>query len=130
MAFGRIIRAILTRRRPRRVSDWYFLTFDDRVVRLEARPPGGEAWVQEFRCFLAEDDMWVSDGIYVFTAGRPESHNIPSEASGGNEFWAEVLRRGLFDPQLALRAATSMGALFCWPDAPPDPARKPDRPED
>jgi hypothetical protein len=124
MSIVRRFLSLLSRRRPARVSDWYFVTFDDQVVRLQARPPGREPWEQEFRwdkivrvCFMAEKDMWTSDGIYVFTSERPESYAIPSEASGGSEFWAEVLRRRLFDPALAIRAALSDGELLCWPDA-------------
>jgi hypothetical protein len=97
------------------------VTFDDRSVRVRAEPPGREPWSQEFAwdtvirvCFKAED-MWVSDGIYVFTSGRPESYVIPTEASGGPEFWSEILRRKLFDAGLSLEAVKSPGGLYCWP---------------
>ena len=57
----------------------------------------------------------VSDGIYVFTSERPESYVIPTEASGGQDFWFEILRRQLFDAKLAGEAAASRGGLYCWP---------------
>jgi hypothetical protein len=116
------LRAIFNRRRLRPLSDWYFVTFDEQVVRVQAQPPGRPAWSQEFRwdsvvrvCFMAEEDMWVSDGIYVFTADRPESYAIPTEASGGTELWREILRRKLFDAELAIETAASDGVLSCWP---------------
>ena len=57
----------------------------------------------------------ASDGIYVFTSDRPESYAIPTEAVGGSELWEEILRRGLFDPTLAIKAARSEEGLYCWP---------------
>jgi hypothetical protein len=61
------------------------------------------------------EDLFVSDGIYVLTSQRPESYVIPTEAEGGPELWSEILRRGLFDPQLAIEAMRSPGGLFLWP---------------
>jgi hypothetical protein len=103
---------------------WFQVSFNENGVRIQAQPLGIEPWVQEFRwdaveriCFRAEDLM-VSDGIYVFTRGRPESYAIPTEATGGLELWNEILRRGLFDAELAIEAACSDGGIYCWP--PPD----------
>ncbi len=59
--------------------------------------------------------MECSDGIYIFTQSRAEAFVIPTEAHGGQEFWAEILRRGLFDAELAIRAATSVAGDFWWP---------------
>jgi hypothetical protein len=56
----------------------------------------------------------------VLTRDRPESFAIPTEAAGGPAFWAEVVRRGLFSPELAITAASAPRGLFCWPE--PDPA--------
>jgi hypothetical protein len=104
------------------VSEWFFVTFDEHVVRMRAEPPGREQWSDEFLwdsitriCFKAEDLLGGSDGIYVFTTERPTSYAIPAEASGGQELWSEILRRHLFDADLAIRAALSDGGLFCWP---------------
>ena len=115
------IRNVLTRARPKPLDQWFFASFDEQAVRLRAEPPGEQPWSQEFAwntiiriCFKAED-MCVSDGIYVFTSQRPESYVIPTEASGGDELWKEILRRGLFDSQLAIDAVLSMGGIFCWP---------------
>jgi hypothetical protein len=115
------VRAFLARGRPKPLAEWFLVTFDDRSVHLRAEPPGAQAWSQSFAwdavtrvCFKAED-MFASDGIYVFTTDRPESYVVPTEAHGGPEFWSEVLRRKLFDPALAIEAATSTGGLYCWP---------------
>ena len=115
------LRALWARRRPKPLDEWFFVTFDDDQVHLRAEPPGSEPWSQSFRwdsivrvCFKAED-MWVSDGIYVFTTERPESYVIPTEANGGNELWGEILLRKLFDAALATEAIRSTGGLFCWP---------------
>jgi hypothetical protein len=64
--------------------------------------------------FRAED-LYTSDGIYFFTSLRPESFVVPTEADGGTELWHEVLRRGLFDADLAGKANTSLGETFVWP---------------
>jgi hypothetical protein len=115
------VRAFIDRRRPRPLREWFFVTFDDATVRLRVEPPGEPAWSDAFAwdtvtrvCFAAED-LAVSDGIYVFTSQRPESYAIPAEASGGSELWNEIVRRGLFDAELAIVAMGSTEGLFCWP---------------
>jgi hypothetical protein len=108
---------------PPRLEDWLRIAFDEEGVRIEAAPPGGEAWSDGFRwadvvrvCFEAADLM-DSDRLYVFTSLRPESHVLPTEHPEGQEVFQELIRRGLFDATLAIRAATGTG-LYCWP--PPD----------
>jgi hypothetical protein len=115
------VRAFFTRNRLKPLNEWFFVTFDDTAVYMRAEPPGKPAWSQEFAwdsvirvCFKAED-MFVSDGIYIFTTERPESYVIPTEAQGGGELWSEILRRDLFDATLAIEAAQSEGGLYCWP---------------
>ena len=112
--------------RPVPLLDWFAVTFDDETVHLRADPPGREPWSQSFTwdsvtrvCFKAEDFL-ASDGIYVFTTQRSESYATPTEARGGADLWSEILRRKLFDADLAIRAACSTGGVFCWPpeDAP------------
>ena len=101
--------------------EWFTVTFDDQQVHLDVRPPGESpwqdavAWADLIRiCFKAEDFL-VSDGLYLFSSQRPESYAIPSEAIGGAELWGEILRRGLFDAELAIEAASAIEGLFCWP---------------
>lgn len=101
--------------------EWFQVSFDETGVQINAQPPGREPWSQSFRwdaveriCFKAED-MLVSDGIYVFTSDRAQSYAIPTEAVGGTELWEEILRRDLFNAELAIEAACSEGGLYCWP---------------
>jgi hypothetical protein len=105
------------------VDDWFRITFDHEYVRLDVAPPGREPWKERFAwasivrvCFKAEG-LEASDGVYVFISSRPESYAIPAEADGGAEFWTEIIRRGLFDAELAIEAATASEGLFCWPPA-------------
>jgi hypothetical protein len=104
------------------LSEWFFVEWDKEEVRLRANPPGKEPWEQSFLwkdiirvCYKAEG-LEGSDGIYIFTSGRPESYVVPTEASGGSELWGEILSRGLFDAALAIKAASSSEGLFCWPE--------------
>jgi hypothetical protein len=117
------LRAFLDRGRPKPLNEWFFVTFDDQAVHMRAEPHGKAAWSQSFRwdsvvriCFKAED-LFASDGIYVFTNERPESYVIPTEAHGGSELWSEILRRKLFDAALVIEAASLTGGLYCWPTA-------------
>ena len=117
----RFIRDLLAGWTNKSISQWFTVEFDAEVVRLNAAPPGRDPWAQEFCwsdvervCFKAED-LGVSDGIYVFTRQRAESFAIPTEATGGSEFWGEILARGLFDAELAITAASSPGGTFVWP---------------
>lgn len=100
---------------------WFRVWFDSEKVYMAAQPAGREPWIQDFRwadiehiCFQAED-FYISDGIYVFTKVRPESYVIPIEAVGGQEFWFELINRGLFDAELAITAATAVEGKFWWP---------------
>lgn len=103
---------------------WFVVTTDDRCFSLSVRPPGRPSWQAVIPwdsvvrvCFKAEDFL-VSDALFVFTSLRPESWVIPTEANGGLPFLNELIRRRLFDAELAIQAATAHEGLFCWP--PPD----------
>jgi len=103
------------------VADWFEVTFDDREVRLSVNPPKRSSWQAQIKwdriirvCFKA-GDLYVPDEIYIFTDERPESYLIPTEANGGRSLWDEILRRRLFDAELAIKAMTSTGRLFCCP---------------
>ena len=66
-------------------------------------------------CFAVED-LFTSDGLYLFTSLRPESWSVPVEAVGGSSLLQELISRRLFDPGLAIRAITALSGYFCWPD--------------
>jgi hypothetical protein len=69
-------------------------------------------------CFLG-GDMLKSDQLYIFTDERPESYVIPMDADGAPQLWDEIITRGLFDAELAIKAAMAMdGDLLCWPEEP------------
>jgi hypothetical protein len=40
---------------------------------------------------------------------------VPVEADGGEAVLDELLKRKLFDAQLAIRAAMEFEGVFCWP---------------
>ena len=115
------LRAFLKRGRPKPLCWWFIVTFDEQTVHMHAAPPGETPWSQSFRwddiiriCFKAEG-MCFSDGIYVFTSTRPESYVIPTESCGGAELWSEIVRRKLFDTELAVEMLCSFEGLYCWP---------------
>jgi hypothetical protein len=123
-------RSFLSRRRkPTRttpLAEWFHVRFNDDGVQVRAEPPDAEPWEIQFSwlsvirvCFKAED-LTVSDGIYIFTSARPESYVIPTEADGGAQLWQEIIRRGMFDPELAIQAALSNDGIFVWPPVVPD----------
>jgi hypothetical protein len=111
-------------RRPPRtapVDEWFRVSWNSDRILLDVAPPGRAAWSAEIGwdtisrvCFKAEG-LDVSDGVYVFTSLRMECYVIPVEAAGGAAFWDEIIRRGLFDPKLAIEAASTPEGLFCWP---------------
>ncbi|MGQ0602486.1 MAG: hypothetical protein ACT4QE_12430 [Anaerolineales bacterium] len=58
-----------------------------------------------------------SDKLYVFRQQRPESYVVPLEAEGAQDLLGELIRRKLFDAEIAITAESSEG-LFCWPAHP------------
>jgi hypothetical protein len=101
--------------------DWFVVTCEDEAIHLSVRPPGKDSWTVDIRwesiirvCFKAED-FDTSDGLYVFTDLGEESVAIPTEAVGGAELFGELVRRELFDAELAVTASSATIGLFCWP---------------
>lgn len=106
-----------------KLENWFIVTWDDEYIYRNVSPPGKAAWDDQFRwadiesiCFEATDYMF-SDDLYFFTTDRPESYVIPIEAKGGAELWERVIEKKLFDADLAIKAATSPGGIFCWPES-------------
>lgn len=102
------------------LREWYSINFDNSAIALQVNPPDGVAWEATILweriiqiCFKT-GDWFESDEIYIFTDERSESYLIPTEAQGGQELWYEILERKLFDPTLALEAATKTKELFCF----------------
>jgi hypothetical protein len=93
----------------------------DSGIRLEVSLPGRVPWQADIVwsnivrvCYKAED-LGLSDGWYIFTRQRSESYAVPVEADGGEKLLDEFLKRKLFDAELAIRAASVIDELFCWP---------------
>lgn len=119
MGIAAWIRSFFTPATP--LGEWFVVSHNETGVNLDVSPPGKQPWKASFEwssvqrvCFKGEGPL-ASDGIYVFTSKRPESYVIPTEARGGADLWSEILRRGLFDFDLAARAASAVEGLFCWP---------------
>ncbi len=101
---------------------WYHVRFDEHGVFRKAEPPGAKSWNDQFEwsdvirvCFEATDFL-QSDNLYIFIRQRPESYVIPMEAEGSAELFDELIRRKLFDAELAIRAASAVEGLYCWPE--------------
>ena len=104
------------------LKDWFSVHYDQTKVELAANPPRRRAWSQSFewstveRVCFKDEGLEASDVLYVFTSLRPESFVIPVEAKGGDEFFNELVSRGLFPAQLMKEAALSIdGRHYCWP---------------
>lgn len=105
----------------RAVSEWFRVGFDDAAVSLRVSPPSRPSWEAQIEwarvvrvCFKA-GDLYEPDEIYIFTDERPESYLIPTEADGGHALWDEIVRRELFDAEVAIEAMSSTNKLFCCP---------------
>lgn len=100
---------------------WYTITFDEVGFTRHVAPPGGEAWTDSVqwdeivRVCLEMQDFLGTDSLYVFTAARPESYQMPLLAEGGQELLNELIRRKLFPAELAIKAASGEG-VYCWPE--------------
>lgn len=103
------------------VMEWYQVRFDKSTVFMSAAPPNRSSWDAQFewkditRVCLQVEDFIASDGLYIFTSKRPESFAIPIESDGGAKLLDELIRRKLFDAELAIKASTADKGLFCWP---------------
>lgn len=101
--------------------DWYTVTFDETGFTRQVAPPGGEAWTDSVRwdeivrVCLEMEDFLGSDSLYVFTATRPESYQMPLQAESVRALLSELIQRKLFEAQLAIDAAMGEG-VYCWPE--------------
>lgn len=111
---------IFSYRGPKPLNQQFHVEFDDSTVHIRImskRDPVQEQfdWSEVTQvCFVAQG-FATSDEIQVRTIRNPVGYVIPIEADGGDEFWNEMLRRGLFDQALALEAMGATNKTFCWP---------------
>lgn len=102
------------------MPDWFQSWFDEHHIYRRAEPPNGEAWSDSLawadvaRVCLEMEDFLGADSLYIFTHQRPESYVFPLATAGGQAVLAELIRRQLFDAELAIEAAMGEG-LYCWP---------------
>ena len=105
-----------------KLSRWFHVCFDEHNAYRKAEPPGAELWSDQFAwgdvvrvCFEVTDFL-QSDNLYIFVRQRPESYVIPMKAEGGPALLDELIRRKLFDAGLAIKAASAIEGLYCWPE--------------
>ena len=103
------------------LSKWYHVTFDVENIYRNVNPPNEESWTDQLQwkdiiriCFKL-GDLYTSDELYMFTDKREESYLIPIEANGGIELWNEIISRKLFDADLAIKIASTIDGIYCWP---------------
>ena len=105
------------------LSSWYHVSFDEEYIYRNVNPPERERWKDQFQwrdiiriCFRPGAEFFDTDELYIFTNKREESYLIPLEADGGSELWGEIVKRNLFDAKLAIKVASALEGLYCWPD--------------
>lgn len=107
---------------PGPVSNWFKIRWTDERIFLDVRTE--QPWQAEIPwaniervCLKMEPDaaLGVSNGLYVWVAGRPNSYAIPLDGEGGWELTQEMTRRGKLPPDLTIRAMGSVSGVFCWP---------------
>jgi len=115
-------------RRPKPFDEWFRVTFDEDEIRGVAEPPGGDSfefvlpWTDIEKIVFLAEDLYFSDWICLFSRETSTSIDIPIEADGASDLWGEILRRGLFDRDLAGEAIRSLGGRFEWPPPESSPA--------
>lgn len=103
------------------MPDGFHFWFDDQGVYRRVESPNGEpwsdslAWGDVIRVCLEMEDFLGTDSLYIFTRQRPESYVFPLASEGGSALLGELVRRQLFDGELAIQAASGEG-LYCWPE--------------
>ena len=103
--------------------EYFVLKCIRETIFIHVHAPGREEvrtslkWAEIIRVCFKAGDFLDPDEVYIFVSSRPESYLIPTWADGGSDLWEEIIKRELFDADLALRAAVSSDrALFCWPE--------------
>ncbi len=107
------------------IPTFFFVSFDEESIHITISHSKGDKrewrvlWKDIVRVCYRPFSYWSSDEIYLFVKDREESHVIPTEALGGSELWGEIVRRGLFDADLAIKVLSNgeLGKAVCWPDA-------------
>jgi hypothetical protein len=91
---------------------WFKSWFDDKTIYLEAKSDNVTIKKEQLLfeninrvCFSW--DPKATDGIYVFTNDRENSHVVPLMSPGSDELVEELIKRGLFSKELIIEADRS-----------------------
>ncbi len=104
--------------------DWYSISFDEQKISLDVRPPNLSPWKATIewekisRVCYKTGEFLEPDDIYIFVKDREQSYRIPSNAHNTEKLWSEILRRGLFDAEVAVQLMTTSDELRCYPPPP------------
>ena len=101
--------------------DWYSISFDEQTISLDVRPPDLDSWKAVIRwediirvCYKTGEFL-EPDDIYIFIRNREHSYRIPSTAMNAEELWTEIIRRELFDAEVAIQLMTTSNEMQCFP---------------
>ena len=103
------------------LKQWLKVTFDQEKITISVLPPYPDPWTEDIpwkdivRVGYEFSGLMTSDHIYLYASTRPESYEIPIEASGGQDLWGEIINRGLFDAGQAIQIMLKGEGLHFWP---------------
>jgi hypothetical protein len=108
--------------RASRLKDQVSVTYDDTHVRVLAAPGADVRWNQNFlfsnirRVCFKDGGMFRSDVIYISLKDPDTVMVIPTEATGGSQFFGALCDRNFF-PETIWRKAVgdTSGGMHCWP---------------
>lgn len=107
-------------RRPRDVSKCLLVEWDDVTVRVRVLEAFDDGWNQEFpwreitRVCFSDGGISMSDVVHLEIRRSDRPAVVLTEARGGPEFMAELLKRDLF-PQEVLNNVDTIILAECFP---------------
>ena len=109
--------------RPKKMSDFIAVEFDETAVRVRVLSDWSEDWNQDFewsdvrRTCFKDEGLYKSDLVYLTIVGREKPIVVPTEAKNGDAFFGEICNRRLLPEHIWRKAVGSTnGGLFCWPE--------------
>lgn len=85
------------------IDKWFFVSFNEIEVKIYVNPPNGNTWEEIFYwdsinkiCYQFED-VYTSDGLYIYTTLRKNPFIIPLECNGGEIFIMELIKKNLIN---------------------------------
>lgn len=101
---------------------WIHVIFNALEITMVFDSPKAENWERKFKwdnvtkiCYKSYD-YGAPNFLYISLSDETEKIILPIDDKGGDSFWEEVKRRGLFDIGRALKAEGSWNTIDCWPD--------------